>query len=115
MNSATPAAEVQIDESLVRSLIQAQYSAFANLDISLIDPGWDNALVRRGTEFAVRLPRRAVEAEIIRHEQKWLPTAANRVSIPVPSPLAVGVTLRDKARANDGRSLSTTREEPAKR
>ena len=91
MDSGTPAAEVDIDESLVRRLIEAQYPEFAKLDISRIDAGWDNAIFRLGTEFAVRLPRRAVAAEIIRHEQKWLSTLANRLSIPVPSPLYVGV------------------------
>lgn len=91
MDGGTPAAEVDIDESLVRQLIQAQYPEFAELGISRIDTGWDNAMFRLGTEFAVRLPRRAVAAELIRHEQKWLPTLSNRLSIPVPSPLCVGV------------------------
>ncbi|MFL6353601.1 MAG: phosphotransferase [Bryobacteraceae bacterium] len=91
MNSCTPAAEVQIDENLVRALIQAQYPEFAKLDISPADTGWDNAIFRLGTEFAVRLPRRAAAAELIRHEQTWLPTVANRLPIPVPSPLCIGV------------------------
>jgi aminoglycoside phosphotransferase (APT) family kinase protein len=47
-------------------------------------------MFRLGTEFAVRLPRRAAAAELIRHEQAWLPTVANRLPIPVPSPLCVG-------------------------
>jgi len=62
MNSGTPAAEVQIDESLVRALIQAQHPEFATLDVTPIDTGWDNAIFRLGTELAVRLPRRAVAA-----------------------------------------------------
>ena len=91
MNSGTPAAEVQIDESLVRALIQAQHPEFATLDVTPIDTGWDNAIFRLGTELAVRLPRRAVAAELIRHEQKWLPNVARQVPIPIPSPLCVGV------------------------
>ncbi|MBV9155961.1 MAG: aminoglycoside phosphotransferase family protein [Acidobacteriaceae bacterium] len=89
--SGTPAADVQIDEHLVRALIQAQYPEFGELGISPIDSGWDNAIFRLGTEFAVRLPRRALAAELIRHEQRWLPSVAHRASIPVPSPLYVGV------------------------
>jgi len=90
VNHGTPAAEVQIDENLVRALIHAQHPEYAKLDISPIDTGWDNAIFRLGTEFAIRLPRRAVAAELIRHEQRWLPTVANRLPIPVPSPLCVG-------------------------
>jgi aminoglycoside phosphotransferase (APT) family kinase protein len=91
VDGGTPAAEVEIDERLVRELIRAQYPEFAKLDISRTDSGWDNAIFRLGTEFAVRLPRRAIAAEIIRHEQKWLSTIADRVPIAVPSPLHIGV------------------------
>jgi len=90
VNSGTPPAEVQIDEALVRALIQAQHPEFATLDVSPIDTGWDNAIFRLGTEFAVRLPRRAVAAELIRHEQQWLPHVAKQVPIPIPSPLRIG-------------------------
>ncbi|HEY6340181.1 MAG TPA: aminoglycoside phosphotransferase family protein [Bryobacteraceae bacterium] len=91
VNSGTPAAEIPVDENLVRALIQAQYPEFARLNVSQVDEGWDNAIFRLGTKFAVRLPRRAVAAEIIRHEQTWLPTIASRLPIPIPSPLCVGV------------------------
>lgn len=91
VSSGTPVAEVHIDESLVRTLIQAQHPTFAGLDISAIDAGWDNAIFRLGREFCVRLPRRAAAAELIRHEQEWLPQVARRVPIPVPSPLYAGV------------------------
>lgn len=91
MNGDIPAAEVAIHENLVRSLIQTQYPEFAKLHLSQIDSGWDNAVFRLGTEFAVRLPRRAVAAEIIRHEQRWLPALASRIPISIPTPLCVGV------------------------
>jgi aminoglycoside phosphotransferase (APT) family kinase protein len=91
LDSGTPAAEVDIDENLIRQLIRAQRPQFAKLDISPTGTGWDNAVFRLGTEFAVRLPRRAIAAKLIRREQKWLSTVANRVSIPVPSRLYVGV------------------------
>ena len=67
MNSGIPPAEIPIDVNLVRALIQAQYPEFARLNVSQIDTGWDNAIFRLGTEFAVRLPRRGVAAELIRH------------------------------------------------
>jgi aminoglycoside phosphotransferase (APT) family kinase protein len=90
VNSGTPPAEVLIDEALVRALIQAQHPEFATLEISPIDTGWDNAIFRLGTEFAVRLPRRAAAAVLIRHEQQWLPHLAKQVSIPIPSALRIG-------------------------
>jgi aminoglycoside phosphotransferase (APT) family kinase protein len=88
VNSGTPRAEVQIDEALVRALVQAQHPEFATLDILPIVSGWDNAIFRLGTEFAVRLPRRTVAAELIRHEQRWLPHVA--MQVPIPSPLRIG-------------------------
>lgn len=90
MHSGTPAAEVQIDKNLIRALIQAQHPEFAALEISPIDAGWDNAIFMLGTDFAVRLPRRAAAAELVRREQKWLPSVAQRVPLPIPSPLRVG-------------------------
>ena len=90
MNTGTPPAEVHIDQALVRALIQAQHPEFATLEISPIDTGWDNAIFRLGTEFAVRLPRRTLAAELIRHEQQWLPHVARQVPIPIPSPVHIG-------------------------
>ncbi|HXK02222.1 MAG TPA: aminoglycoside phosphotransferase family protein [Verrucomicrobiae bacterium] len=87
----TPAAEVQIDEGLVRALIEAQCPEFADLEISPVGAGWDNAMFRLGAEFGVRLPRRALAAELIRNEQKWLPAVADRVPIRVPCAVRAGV------------------------
>ena len=91
MNTGTPPAEVEIDEILARALIEAQHPDLTRLEISLIDTGWDNAVFRLGTEFAVRLPRRALAAELIRHEQRWLPHLARRLPIAIPHPLRIGV------------------------
>ena len=90
MNNGTPPAEVQIDEALVRALIETQHPELTTLDVSSTDTGWDNAIFRLGTEFAVRLPRRVVAAELIRHEQQWLPHVAKQVPIPIPSPIHIG-------------------------
>ncbi len=90
MNSGTPAAEFPIDAALVEALLQAQHPEFAGLAIQPVDAGWDNAMFRLGTEFAVRLPRRAASATLLRHEQTWLPMVSKLVPIPVPAPLRVG-------------------------
>ncbi|WP_372504005.1 phosphotransferase [Actinomadura rupiterrae] len=52
--------------------------------------GWDNLVCRLGPEFLVRLPRRAMAAELVAHEQQWLPQLAGRLPLPVPAPVRVG-------------------------
>jgi aminoglycoside phosphotransferase (APT) family kinase protein len=89
--TGTPSAEVQIDESLVRALLQTQHPELAALDITPVDSGWDNAVFRLGPKLAVRIPRRAVSADLLRHEQTWLPSLAKQVPIPIPAPVCVGV------------------------
>ncbi|HEY5229752.1 MAG TPA: aminoglycoside phosphotransferase family protein [Galbitalea sp.] len=41
-------------------------------------------------EYLVRLPRRTVAAQLIRNEQRWLPTFAERVTVHIPAPVRVG-------------------------
>jgi hypothetical protein len=42
----TPISEVEIDVSLVSSLLQEQHPDLAHLPIHLVDAGWDNAIFR---------------------------------------------------------------------
>lgn len=86
----TPAAEYAIDCELVATLLAAQHPDLAHLPLQLVDAGWDNALFRLGDRLAVRLPRRAVAATLIEHEQTWLPRLADRLTLPVPAPCRVG-------------------------
>jgi aminoglycoside phosphotransferase (APT) family kinase protein len=86
----TPAAEVDIDEPLVRRLVEAQHPDLLG-DLSLVTNGWDNAIYRLGDDLCVRLPRRQVAAELVVHEQRWLPLLASNVSAPIPVPVRVGV------------------------
>ena len=88
--SGTPAAEVDIGPSLVRALLQDQHADLADLQIHPVDAGWDNAMFRLGDALAVRLPRRSIAAALILNEQKWLPTIAPRVPLPIPSPIRIG-------------------------
>ena len=46
--SGTPAAEVEIDEKLVRALLREQHADLAELRLELLDAGWDNAMFRLG-------------------------------------------------------------------
>ncbi len=86
-----PAADVIVDPSLVRALLQEQHPDLAHLVPVKVAEGWDNALFRLGDELAVRLPRRAASAMLIEHEQRWLPQLSARLPVPVPVPVRVGV------------------------
>jgi aminoglycoside phosphotransferase (APT) family kinase protein len=85
-----PAAEVSVSPGLVRRLLAAQHPDLARLPIEVMANGWDNLICRLGGELAVRLPRRAVAAELVVHEQRWLPVLAPRLPLPVPAPVRIG-------------------------
>ncbi len=81
--SATPAAEIEIDVPLARALLATQHPDLADLPVSPVDAGWDNAIYRLGDTLALRLPRRAIAAPLIEREQRWLPKLGERLPIPV--------------------------------
>jgi aminoglycoside phosphotransferase (APT) family kinase protein len=89
--SGTPAAEVEIDEKLVRALLREQHADLAELHLELLDAGWDNAMFRLGDAYTVRLPRRLVAATLLLNEQAWLPSIAPNLPLPIPSPVRVGL------------------------
>jgi len=85
-----PSAEFDITEPLLRSLLREQAPAFADLPLQIHASGWDNEIYRLGDHHAVRIPRRAVAAPLIGHEQRWLPVLAPTLPLPVPSPVVAG-------------------------
>ena len=85
-----PAAEVDIDTTLVTELLRDQAPAYATLPLRFLANGWDNALFRLGDELIVRLPRRAVAAVLVDHEQQWLPELASLLPLPIPAPVVCG-------------------------
>lgn len=87
----TPAADIEIAEPLVRELLRAQHPDLASLPLKIVGEGWDNVMMRLGTDLALRLPRRAVAERLIRNEQRWLPQLAPQLTLPVPAPLRIGV------------------------
>jgi len=86
----TPVAEFAIDETLVARLLADQHPDLARLPLQVVGAGWDNGIFRLGDHLAVRLPRRAVAAALIAHEQRWLPGLSKNLPIPVPAPYRVG-------------------------
>lgn len=85
-----PPAEHEVDARLARALLAEQHPDLADLPIRPAASGWDNVMFRLGEDLALRLPRRAVAAELIEREQRWLPTLAPHLPVAVPAPLRVG-------------------------
>jgi aminoglycoside phosphotransferase (APT) family kinase protein len=85
-----PAAEVDVSADLVRRLLAAQHLDLAGLPVEVIASGWDNVICRVGDVLVARLPRRALAARLLVHEQRWLPVLAPRLPLPVPVPVRVG-------------------------
>lgn len=86
----TPAADIDVDEALVRRLLRAERPDLAALPVRLVANGWDNAVFRLGDRLAVRVPRRLVAADLVRHEQEALPAIARRTTVAVPAPIHAG-------------------------
>ena len=86
----TPPAEVHIDTEIVRSLLRAQFPQYATRQLQPMGSGWDNVMMRLGTDLLVRLPRRAIAAVLIEEEQRWLPELSPQLPINVPVPIHVG-------------------------
>lgn len=85
-----PVAEVRIDAALVKSLLRDQFPQYAEQRLKPVGGGWDNEMMRLGADLLVRLPRRAVAAPLLEHEQRWLPELAPRLPIAVPAPIHAG-------------------------
>jgi aminoglycoside phosphotransferase (APT) family kinase protein len=83
--------EVDIDVSLVRRLVAAQFPQWGGLEVERVaSSGTENAMFRLGEHMAVRLPRLARAVEDVTREQRWLPELGRRLPVPVPVPLGVG-------------------------
>src|SRR3712207_132103 len=87
-----PALNVEINVSLVRELVTAQFPQWAGLPITPAVPqGWDNRTFRLGQELSVRLPSALGYTPQIEKEHQILPRLAPLLPLPIPVPLAKGV------------------------
>jgi aminoglycoside phosphotransferase (APT) family kinase protein len=83
--------ELDIDVSLVRRLLAAQFPAWADDPIRRVaSAGTVNALFRLGDDMVVRLPRRPWADDGTQKEQTWLPKLAPQLPLAIPVPLAKG-------------------------
>lgn len=80
-----------INNALVSHLVATQFPQWKEL---LIQPvarsGWDNRTFHLGNEMLVRMPSDADYALQVEKEQKWLPILARQLSLPIPTPIALG-------------------------
>ncbi|WP_369213993.1 aminoglycoside phosphotransferase family protein [Streptomyces flavofungini] len=87
----THADEPDMDETLVRRLVAAQFPAWSGLPVRRVHAtGTANALYRLGEDKVVRLPRTPGSAADVEGEHRWLPRLAAALPVPVPEPLGLG-------------------------
>jgi aminoglycoside phosphotransferase (APT) family kinase protein len=83
--------ELDIDASLVRRLLAAQFPDWAELPIERVESaGTDNAIYRLGKDMAARLPRVHEAIAQVEKEHRWLPRLAPHLPLAIPVPLAKG-------------------------
>jgi aminoglycoside phosphotransferase (APT) family kinase protein len=85
-----PVADIHVDRDLVRALLAEARPDLVGEPLTLVDEGWDNVIYRAGEHYAVRLPRRESAVPLIRHEHRWLPVLAPRLTVAVPVPVHAG-------------------------
>lgn len=80
-----------IDVALVQRLVATQFPRWADLPIRPVEfDGWDNRTFHLGGEMTVRLPSAVGYVPQIDKEHRWLPELAQRLSLPIPTPIAKG-------------------------
>ena len=83
--------ELEIDEALVRRLLEEQFPEWAELPVVRVEPaGTVNAIFRLGNELSVRLARRDGPTEPGGKEVDWLPRLAPLDPLEIPVPVAQG-------------------------
>jgi aminoglycoside phosphotransferase (APT) family kinase protein len=84
--------ELEIDEGLVRRLLEEQFPGWATLPLGRVAlMGTDNALYRLGDRMVVRLPRIVRAAMSLEKERRWLPRIGPELPLAVPEVLGEGV------------------------
>lgn len=82
---------VEITTQLVQNLITQQFPQWAHLPVRPVENGgWDNRTFHLGEYMSVRLPSAERYAGKITKELEWLPQLAPQLSLPIPTPLALG-------------------------
>lgn len=81
--------EADIDTTLVRSLLAAQFPQWAALPLRPVaTAGTEHMLYRLGDDLVVRLPRLSGDGLVAEH--RWLRWLAPQLPLEIPSPVALG-------------------------
>jgi aminoglycoside phosphotransferase (APT) family kinase protein len=87
--------EINIDTSLVSTLITAQFPQWAHLSIwPVVHGGWDNRTFHLGDQMLIRMPSGSDYAAKVVIEQKWLPEARTTAPSTNSYPFGYGSTRR---------------------
>lgn len=86
-----PAAEVLVEEEMVRALVATQFPELADLECVAAGEGFDNYQWRLGNDHVARLPRRSMAIEPLLNELRWLDDVVTHVTLQTPAPLRAGV------------------------
>jgi len=90
-----PVAKLDVNVTLVRQPVAAQFAQWADLLIRPVEPdGWDHRTFHRGDHMTVRLPSAEGYAPQVEKEHEWLPKLAPLLPLPIPVPLAKGAPSR---------------------
>jgi aminoglycoside phosphotransferase (APT) family kinase protein len=83
--------EAEIDVTLVRRLVAAQFPRLAGLQVrEVASTGTVNAIYRLGDQLCARLPRLPRYVASLEREWRWLPVLAPGLTLRVPEPVALG-------------------------
>jgi aminoglycoside phosphotransferase (APT) family kinase protein len=84
--------DIDIDDALVRELLDAQHPPWAQLPLRRVpSSGTSNILYRLGDDMVVRLPRTPRSAAEVRKEQRWLPRLASALPLQIPPVFGTGM------------------------
>ena len=87
---------IPITVPLATTLIAQQFPQYAHLPIEAVEPGGvDNKTFRLGDALLLRLPSARGYAAQVNKEQTWLPLLSKHLSIPIPTPVAMGLPSED--------------------
>ncbi|WAH36095.1 phosphotransferase [Alicyclobacillus dauci] len=84
-----------MSESLVQSLLEAQFPELAPVTLEALATGWDNSVFLVNGAYVFRFPRRKVAIPLLTMENRLLPELSKYLPIPIPNPCFVGHSTND--------------------
>jgi aminoglycoside phosphotransferase (APT) family kinase protein len=84
------AAEVEVDEALVRRVLAEQFPGLVLDSVRLLGEGWDNFVWVVDERFVFRFPRREIAVPAVERQVELLPRLAPLLPLQIPLPELVG-------------------------